>query len=325
MGSQIPTSPFDWHWSSPAHANVDEPQPTSDAATAISASARTTTAVSLAVLYVASVDTEYWNGEAGRAWAEGAPMMDRILRPFAETLLEAASIPSEGTIIDVGCGCGATTLLVTERHPGVNALGVDVSRPMLAVARERSNARARLRFVELDASTGRPDPADAERIVSRFGLMFFPDPTAAFANMRGWLRPGGTLTGLVWNRLADNPWLDDLVGIVSRHTAQVWEPGDGPGPFSLSDPRATRTMLEAAGWTAVEQRDLDLPMRIDGTEADVLRFCLHRGPVATALAEATEAARRAVEDDVRAWVRARHDGEGATLPASARRIHAVAP
>ena len=271
------------------------------------------------------MDTTYWNGEAGRAWAEGAPTMDRILLPFAEALLDAASIPEGGRIVDVGCGCGATTLMIAERFPTATAVGLDVSRPMLEVARTRAAGRERVRFVEGDASTGRPPTTPVDRVVSRFGVMFFADPRAAFANIRGWVRSGGSFTAVVWNQLAANPWLRDLVDIVGRHTPHVWEPGDGPGPFSLGDPEATARMLTAAGWTSIEQQDLGLPMRVEGNEDDVLEFCLHRGPVATALAEATQDARDAVIAELRSWIRERHDGAGATLEAGARRVTAVAP
>ena len=274
---------------------------------------------------VPPVETEYWNGEAGRAWAEGAPMMDRILLPFAETLLDAAGLPEDGVLVDVGCGCGATTLLAADRHPRLTAVGVDVSRPMLAVARQRAQARGNVTFVESDAARGALEAGPADRIVSRFGVMFFPDPTAAFGNLRAWLRPGGTFTAIVWNPIADNPWLRDMVNIVGRHTPLEWEPGDGPGPFALGDAAKTAVMLQSAGWTEVEQQDLDLPMRVEGSIEEVVDFCLHRGPVATALVDATEEARAKVLHDLDAWVRQRHDGAGASLEASTRCVRAVAP
>ena len=267
---------------------------------------------------------EYWNGEAGRNWAKSHRLLEAVLEPFARVLLDAADLPSTGMVVDVGCGCGATTFMAAERSPGLHALGVDVSRPMLEVARRRASASdLAVRFEEADAATQQLDePAD--RVISRFGVMFFPEPNAAFANLGTWLRPGGRIAMVVWNPMHDNPWAMSLVGIVARHVELEPPPPDGPGPFSLGDEEHMERLLTSAGFAGVGQTPLGIPMRVPGTIDQVFGFLRDRGPVMSALKVAPKAVGDALLLDLHTFAAEAHDGGGVTLPARARLVTATA-
>src|SRR5262245_44787664 len=136
---------------------------------------------------------QYWNGPAAARWVAGQEHLDLMLAPFQDALLARARPVAGERAVDIGCGCGATTLaLAAAVAPGGAAVGLDVSAPMLAHARERARGLDAASFVEGDAATYALAPP-ADLLVSRFGVMFFGDPPAAFVNMFRMLRPGGRL------------------------------------------------------------------------------------------------------------------------------------
>ncbi|MEX1367552.1 MAG: class I SAM-dependent methyltransferase [Nannocystaceae bacterium] len=265
---------------------------------------------------------EFWNGPGGTKWVGAQPLMDAVLAPFAEVLLEAAQLPERGVLVDVGCGCGATTLMAAGRRPGIEVIGVDISEAMVTRARGRADeAELRVRFDVADAASARPAPR-VDRVISRFGVMFFDEPARAFENMRGWLASEGMLVALVWGPVADNPWTADLLEVLREHVDVPTPSEEGPGPFGLSDPDRVQGLLHGAGFEQVEQRPLDLPMRVPGSLDDALRFHWERSLVERALADADEATRQAVRERLRAYVSERHDGTAIELGAQARLVRA---
>ena len=137
-----------------------------------------------------------WNDQAGRSWAELSDMLDRLLEPFVPLVLDEVGPVAGLRILDVGCGAGALTLAAAER--GASALGVDISGPLIEAARARA-ARlglAEAEFAEADAQEHRFEGPGFDALVSRFGVMFFADPVAAFRNLRSAARPGGKLACL---------------------------------------------------------------------------------------------------------------------------------
>ena len=163
----------------------------------------------------------YWNEVAGPRWVRFQEGLDRQLAALAEAALgRAAPAPGEA-VLDVGCGCGATTLELGRRVGGSGrALGVDISRPMLERARARAQAAGgagRLRRGR--RADGEFEAGAFDLLFSRFGVMFFTDPAAAFANLRRALRPGGRVAFLCWQRFADNPWMLVPLGAVAQHVS----------------------------------------------------------------------------------------------------------
>jgi SAM-dependent methyltransferase len=216
--------------------------------------------------------------------------MDRALEQFGRGALISAQPRKGERVVDVGCGCGATTLALAQAvGPTGSVLGVDVSAPMLARARQRAREVAWITLVEADAATYAFEPR-ADLLFSRFGVMFFADPTAAFSNLRRALTPHGRLAFICWRALADNPWLALPLAAAKRVVSLQGPPPptDAPGPLSFADPQRVRTILGGAGFAEIAVDRFDHPMPLgDGKGLDAaVEHALTLGPTARLLASA---------------------------------------
>ena len=232
---------------------------------------------------------EYWNGVASDRWVRFQEVMDRTLAPFGNAAMAAAGIAAGCRVLDIGCGCGGTSLALARAvGPDGRVLGVDISRPMLARARARQEAGGNLAFEEADAQRHRFEAGSFDVVFSRFGVMFFDDPTAAFGNLRAALAPGGRLAFVCWRSPRDNAWVQVPMGVMARHIPRPAPPEPGaPGPFGFADPARVEQILEAAGFADIEIREHDTPFVLDaGTLDDATTYFLSTGPSSRMLAEA---------------------------------------
>jgi SAM-dependent methyltransferase len=201
------------------------------------------------------------------------------------------------SVLDVGCGCGQTLLQLADLvGPSGRVVGVDISPPMLARARERAAARPEISLVEADAQSYPLPPASFDAVYSRFGVMFFEDPRAAFANLSAALRPGGRLAFVCWQAIERNPWAAIPLAAVQRlqPTATPRAPPAGPpGPFSFADPDHVRAILSAAGFASIQLDRWEAPLHIGGamTLAEAREYAARSGPAARAIAASPEDAR----------------------------------
>jgi SAM-dependent methyltransferase len=212
---------------------------------------------------------EYWNGPEGQHWVDRDTLFDVMLAPFVERLLDAAAIAPADRVLDVGCGNGATSRAAAQRAASGGAVGLDISEPMLARARERAvdEGVTNVEFVHADAQDH--DFADGagsfDVMISRFGVMFFADPVAAFANLATALRPGGRVAFVCWQSLFANQWVAvpaaALLPIVAPPDPP---PPDAPGPFAFADRDRVQSILEAAGFTDVQLDDVHIPLLVGG-------------------------------------------------------------
>lgn len=207
---------------------------------------------------------EYWNGPEGEHWVEHEVRFDAMLAPFVEPVLDGARVTEGTRVLDVGCGNGALARAAAAR--GASVVAVDISAPMIARARERAAAEG-LGGVECvlgDAQVLRFAP-EFDAVVSRFGVMFFTDPEAAFANLAGALRPGGRLAFVCWQDQFANEWIAvpgaALVGVVGPPDMP---PPGAPGPFAFADADRVEAMLRAAGFGAVEVSGVRFPLLVGG-------------------------------------------------------------
>ena len=232
----------------------------------------------------------HWNEEAGPRWVEHREELDRQLAPFSERLIERLAPQPGERIVDVGCGCGTTSLEVASRVGAAGeVLGVDVSKPMLDVARERGAALPQLRFEHADAQTYAYAPASFDATCSRFGVMFFADPGHAFENLARALRPGGRFVFLAWQGREVNPWFARLMAAVASVIEIPKPPApDAPGPFSLGAGDRVEKLLTAAGFAPPSIGDLRMPFRFGGGGSvdEVVDFMVAAGPMAKLLADA---------------------------------------
>ena len=256
-----------------------------------------------------------WNGESGRRWADEADRRDRVLAPVGAALLDAADLAPLEHLLDVGCGCGATTIAAAGAigEAGV-ALGLDLSAPMLDIARRRRDAAGlgNVEFVQGDAQTHR-FASTFDVSISRFGTMFFTDPVAAFANIARSLRPRGRICFATWQPLAANDWLT-IPGVeLLRYGTLPETAGRGPGMFGQSDPDTVVTTLQAAGYRNVELTPMIVPLRL-GTDVHDAADYLARSGIGRAVLETVPSDQRDdAIDAVRAALAAYADGDGVRL------------
>lgn len=242
-----------------------------------------------------------WNGHAGAAWVEAQASLDRLFKPFEDRLADAVAAESATRVLDVGCGTGATTLAIARRLGSRGqCTGVDLSQPMIELARRRADAeRSSARFVLDDAQTRDFKPAGFDMVVSRFGVMFFDDPVRAFANLHRAVRPGSPLRCQVFRSAADNPFMT-----AAERAAAPLLPDlpprrlSGPGQFAFADARETRRLLAAAGWREVEISVIDVACAMPGSELE--GYLGRMGPVGVALRGADQALQLRVKAAVRA-------------------------
>lgn len=246
-------------------------------------------------------EIENWNGPLGERWALFQDALDARIRVFGEDVLGRAALREGMHVLDVGCGCGEMTAGAA-RAVGAKGrvVGVDISRPMLARGREQLKELPQLELVEHDAATFETDAA-FEAVISRFGLMFFDDPSAAFANIRAATKPGGGLTFVCWQALDKNPWAAVPLSAVLRVVPPMApSPPNAPGPFAFGDDEYLRGVLSRAGWSQVELTPVVHPVKLGDTLDEAVHYASRMGPAARAMRDADEATVGRVVEMVRA-------------------------
>jgi ubiquinone/menaquinone biosynthesis C-methylase UbiE len=243
---------------------------------------------------------EYWNGSAGDRWARLQEKIDLHLGEITEAALEFAA-PQEGeSVLDIGCGCGTSTfLLAFKAGRDGTAAGIDISVPMLNVARARAMAQnAGIEFVEADASSHDFQPV-FDLVFSRFGVMFFADPVSALANIRKAITPGGRLVFVCWRSMAKNIWASAPME-AARHFLPPQEPADplAPGPFAFADGERLRALLASAKYSQIEIEPFSGTMNMGATLEEAAAEVLNIGPLARAAAEVSEETRARIRDAV---------------------------
>jgi SAM-dependent methyltransferase len=246
----------------------------------------------------------HWNDAPGQNWAALSELLDRQCDGISRRTIEALAPRAGERLVDVGCGCGRTSLLLSAAvGPQGAVLGLDVSQPMLCVARDRAAAEGvtNVRFLEADAQTHAFDEGTFDAVFSRFGVMFFAAPTEAFVNLRRALKPGGRLAFLCWRSPADNPVLTTPMAAAGHRFPPQDPPVAGaPGPFAFAAPELVRNIVEGAGFAEVALTPHDVPMG-GITLEDSLAIATRVGPLA-ALLRANPELLPLAREDVRAAV-----------------------
>jgi SAM-dependent methyltransferase len=261
---------------------------------------------------------EYWNGPTGQRWASRPGDIDRNLARLTASLLEFAAPKPGERALDIGCGAGTTALELARRvAPNGTVTGIDISAPMLDAARRRADdADLAIEFIQADASA-HPFAPRYDLMLSRFGLMFFDDPPAAFANIRSGLKPGGRLAFVCWRPFAENVWA--LAPFTAaEHLLPPQEPADphAPGPFAFADPERVKGILSRAGFHDVRVEKLDTTMNMGPTAEHAAKEALMVGPLARAAFDLPDDQRDRIRAVVATRMKDFASPEGITPPAA---------
>lgn len=210
-----------------------------------------------------SDQVDYWNGPEGQHWADHEARFDAMLAPFVDPVLDRAGIAPGVRVLDVGCGNGALSRAAASR--GASVTGVDISAPMLDRARAHAAAEGvAVEFVEADAQVATFE-GRFDAVISRFGVMFFADPVAAFANLAGALEPGGRLAFVCWQGQPLNEWVAvPALAMLPIVGPPEMPPPDAPGPFAFADADRLVGILAAAGYADVACDPVGPPLLMGG-------------------------------------------------------------
>jgi RNA recognition motif-containing protein len=273
------------------------------------------------------VEIERWNSAFAQRWVEFQTDLDACLSSVSDKLIERAALVPGERVVDVGCGAGATTIEVARQvGPGGRVLAIDVSEPMLDVARKRMAGSDQCEFLLSDAQTHAFEQGAFDALLSRFGVMFFDDPVAAFANMSLALRPGGRVVFASWAAVGKNPWfqIPRDAAIAQLGTPEPVPPR-APGPMAFSETDYVKEILTRAGLTYVRADQVSLELVNSGGLNQAAELASNLGPAArihkekNGTAEDLDKIRTAVTEKFRQY----ESDSGVTVPATINYFTAV--
>ncbi|HEX6142243.1 MAG TPA: methyltransferase domain-containing protein [Geminicoccaceae bacterium] len=274
----------------------------------------------------------YWNVDIADKWVDNQVALDRRFQAITDALIGRAGPRLGERVLEVGCGTGATTLALAEAvGPAGHVLGVDISGPMLRLAgrRVRDEGHDHVTLLQADAQTHTFERSASDLVASRFGVMFFSDPVAAFRNLRWALRQNGRLAFACWTDLEANPWFAHPLEIASRHLGPP-EPRHphAPGPFAFADGAHVHSILEGAGFAEILVDREEIPIDIEGPAEDEAAFASHMGPAARLIRERAadpDAVAQAIQTEVADAFRPFATAGGVRFPAVVFLVSARAP
>ena len=233
-----------------------------------------------------------WNDQSGERWVANQARLDAMVAVFGQAAIEAAAPATGERVLDVGCGAGASSLALAARIGAQGqVLGVDISEALIGRARTLTPKHTPAQFLVADASSAELPEGAFDILFSRFGVMFFGDPTGAFAHMRRALRPGGRVAFVCWRGAAENEWVRLPMGAMQGIVPLTAPPDpETPGPFSFGERGRVRRILTAAGFTdiAIARFDASVPFgegeTRDAAIDDAVKMALEVGPLSRVLA-----------------------------------------
>lgn len=274
---------------------------------------------------------EDWAGDMGLKWLASLSLFEEMIAPIGDALLARAQYQTGETVIDLGCGGGATTLVIAQTvAPTGKVIGVDISPDLVAAAEERAtkSGATNIDFTCADAATVQLADAPYDRLFSRFGSMFFENPVSAFSNLHGQLRKGGRIDLAVWGPPRDNLWMMEMMGVVRNHVDVPPAVPRAPGPFAFEDLEYLDEIMDGSGFTDVDvvaYEGLQPVGGIGATPEKAVEFAFASLAVGRLLSDQGEAiSRRASTELTDIFARHHVPGEGVMMRGKAWLVSAIA-
>lgn len=268
-----------------------------------------------------TAQAEYWASSAGYQWITREALLDAMMAPVLARVLHHADLQPGESVLDIGCGTGVSCLAAAQLvGPAGRVTGLDIAAQLLDRARSRAADAelANIRFILADAQTHGFAPASVNAAISRFGVMFFEDPSAAFANIANALKPGGRLVFAAWGPAAQVPFFSiPVAAAIARFGKPAPTDPNAPGPLAFQDPDRVTKLMADAGLKSVRCITETVHLTPSGTLAEVAAFTTRIGPAARILAEfsATEADAKALEGDLKTALSGFETDQGMRIPA----------
>ncbi|MFK7882322.1 class I SAM-dependent methyltransferase [Roseobacter sp.] len=225
---------------------------------------------------------EFWTKAAGEKWVEQQVQLDAFMQPVLDSLFTRCDLKNGDHVLDIGCGTGASTIQAANTVGATGSVfGVDISPTMLACAKERAHSLENVRFEVADAADYGFRLGEFDHLISRFGVMFFADPIAAFSNIFKSLKPGAHLTMACWGQISKNPWFTVAAQAAKeRLGAPPSVDPDAPGPFAFRDVDRVVQILSSAGFVEIQADVSDVFLEPAGTPSEVAQMATSVGPAA---------------------------------------------
>ena len=267
---------------------------------------------------------EYWNAEAGNTWVRNQQLLDGMLDGISDVALARAGVQSGERVLDVGCGCGATALALARL--GARVTGMDISEPMLELARSRAaESSLELEFRLADAEL-LADESQYDLVFSRFGVMFFADPTEAFTNLFKAMKPGARMNFVCWQAPQLNPWMSAPMAAALSEMPPMERPDPrAPGPFAFAEAEYVTAVLAAPGFKKILLEPLELPIQLAPDIDEAFHFFLQLSPLGRLLQEADLDTQARISSRVRQIFAAHLTSEGIRMDAACWLVSASKP
>lgn len=265
---------------------------------------------------------KFWNGEGGQKWVGREDRLESSLQPFGQCAIDALMISGDEQGLDIGFGCGETTIqLAADVRPGGHVHGLDISSTMVEAAQNRARRSSvnNISFECADAQTSALPADHYDFVFSRFGVMFFDDPVAAFTNIFRSLKPGGRMVFMCWAERDENAWVRLPLAVVENYIAVPALPPPGtPGPFSLSDRARVKGILSEAGFSKVAVEPFHTPFVLGVDVEEAVSYLMELSPTGGAirLADPDEDVRARVADELATLLESHNSESGITMDAS---------
>ena len=268
----------------------------------------------------------YWNGPAVTRWVTKQEQMDAALAPVGDAAMTLAAMQPGERVLDIGCGSGATSMALARLvGPTGRVTGLDVSGPLIELARKRSVGMGNLDWLLADAAAHDFPPGSTDLLFSRFGVMFFGDPVAAFANLRRALKLRGRLVFACWRPLNENPWMLLPLQVVQPLVPPAPRPGpDEPGPFAFAEPARVTHILTTAGFSTPRYMRFELAMVLGASLDEAAEQATTMGAASRALQDHTEAVLEVARKAVRAALVPHFESGRVALPGAVWLVESLA-